>query len=140
MFRQPSETPCYPGAMDASTDRPPAPEAVARSLVPSGKIGFRGRDLDLDEPSRILDALFFEGERRRPYLARFVALIVFSSSIAAFGLINDSTAVIIGAMLIAPLMTPIVAAAAALVQTWTSRLLEALAIVGGGALLGIGVG
>lgn len=65
---------------------------------------------------------------------------MFSSSIAAFGLINDSTAVIIGAMLIAPLMTPIVAAAAALVQTWTSRLLEALAIVGGGALLGIGVG
>ncbi|MGI9643088.1 MAG: DUF389 domain-containing protein [Acidimicrobiia bacterium] len=112
----------------------------ARALVPTGKIGFRGRDLDLAERSRILDDLFFEGERRAPYLYRFAALMVLSASIAALGLMNDSTAVVIGAMLVAPLMTPIMAFAAALVQTWTNRQLETLAIVAVGAALGIAMG
>jgi len=124
--------------MNTNLDGPDA--AVARSLVPSGKIGFRGRNLDFDERSRILDALFFEGERRIPYLWQFIALMVFSSSIASLGLMNDSTAVVIGAMLVAPLMTPIMAAAAALVQTWTMRLIESVAIVAGGAALGVVLG
>ncbi len=34
-------------------------------------------------------------------------LVILSSSIATLGLINDSPAVIIGAMLVAPLMSPI---------------------------------
>mgnify|MGYP000614727083 CR=1 FL=1 len=39
--------------------------------------------------------------------ARFHVLIVFSCAIATLGLIADSTAVVIGAMLVAPLLTPI---------------------------------
>lgn len=39
---------------------------------------------------------------------RFYALLSTSSLIAAFGLILDSTAIIIGAMLVSPLMTPII--------------------------------
>jgi len=39
---------------------------------------------------------------------RFYALLATASLIAAFGLISDSTAVIIGAMLVSPLMTPII--------------------------------
>ena len=39
----------------------------------------------------------------------FFLLIVLSCTIATFGLITDSTAVIIGAMLVAPLMSPIMA-------------------------------
>jgi uncharacterized hydrophobic protein (TIGR00271 family) len=113
---------------------------VQWALVPKGRIGFRGRDLDLEERSRILDDLFFEGDRRVPYLRRFTALMMLSASVASLGLMNDSAAVVIGAMLIAPLMTPIMAFAAALVQTWTRRQLEALAIVAAGALLGIAMG
>lgn len=37
----------------------------------------------------------------------FFLLIILSSTIATFGLLSDSTAVIIGAMLVAPLMSPI---------------------------------
>ena len=37
----------------------------------------------------------------------FFLLVILSSSIATFGLITDSSAVIIGAMLVAPLMSPI---------------------------------
>lgn len=109
-------------------------------MIPSGEFGVRGRELSLEERARILDELFFEGDRRAPYLWRFVALILFSSSIAAFGLLNDSGAVVIGAMLVAPLMTPILGLAAATVQAWMARQVESLAIIGGGALLAVGVG
>ena len=46
----------------------------------------------------------------------FMALIALSTSIAALGLIQSSTAVVIGAMLVAPLMTPILGAGLALLQ------------------------
>jgi uncharacterized hydrophobic protein (TIGR00271 family) len=46
----------------------------------------------------------------------FVALISLSTVIAALGLLQDSAAVIIGAMLIAPLMTPILGVGLALAQ------------------------
>lgn len=40
-------------------------------------------------------------------LVKFFVLLIFSSAIATYGLIGDSVAVIIGAMIIAPLMLPI---------------------------------
>ncbi|MGI9667098.1 MAG: DUF389 domain-containing protein [Acidimicrobiia bacterium] len=116
-----------------------APGGTARSLIPKGKIGFRGAGMSLSERSRILDELFYEGSRLVPYLWRFYTLIIMSSAIAAFGLINNSTAVVIGAMLMAPLMTPIMAFAAALVQAWGRRQLASLGIVASGSALAIGV-
>ncbi|MEM7011372.1 MAG: DUF389 domain-containing protein [Verrucomicrobiota bacterium] len=46
----------------------------------------------------------------------FMALIALSTMIAALGLIQNSAAVVIGAMLVAPLMTPLLGAGLALVQ------------------------
>ena len=46
----------------------------------------------------------------------FIALICFSTALAALGLMLNSSAVIIGAMLVAPLMTPILGAALSLIQ------------------------
>lgn len=46
----------------------------------------------------------------------FVALICASTFLASFGLVQDSAAVIIGAMLVAPLMTPILGAGLSLAQ------------------------
>ncbi|MGW8325103.1 MAG: TIGR00341 family protein, partial [Desulfobacterales bacterium] len=51
---------------------------------------------------------------------RFYAMVAASTAIAAFGLIMNSTAVVIGAMLVAPLMTPIFGIALALVRGDTS--------------------
>lgn len=79
--------------------------------------------------------VFFEGDRQRPYLVRFVVLLFLSTVIAAYGVINDSTATVIGAMIIAPLMTPIMAEAAAIVMGDRNRALYSLAIVVGGVLL-----
>ena len=46
----------------------------------------------------------------------FIALIVLSTLIAALGLIQNSTAVVIGAMLVAPLMTPLLGSGLSLIQ------------------------
>ena len=46
----------------------------------------------------------------------FMALIALSTTIAGLGLLQDSAAVVIGAMLVAPLMTPLLGAGLALVQ------------------------
>jgi uncharacterized hydrophobic protein (TIGR00271 family) len=110
------------------------------SLAPIGRLGFRGRRATPEEQAQILDGYFHEGGRRVPYLQQFFVLMLLSAAIAGFGLANDSAAVVIGAMLVAPLMTPILAIAASIVQGWPRRMAESLAIVGGGALAAIGVG
>lgn len=46
----------------------------------------------------------------------FIALLMLSTAIAGLGLALNSTAVVIGAMLVAPLMTPIIGASLGLVQ------------------------
>lgn len=48
--------------------------------------------------------------------ADFIFMLTISTGIAALGLIQNSTAVVIGAMLVAPLMTPLVAVGMALAQ------------------------
>jgi uncharacterized hydrophobic protein (TIGR00271 family) len=73
----------------------------------------------------MLDELFSEGPELVPYLYRLTVLMGLASVIAALGLIADSPAVVIGAMLVAPLMTPLMAFAASLTMGWTGRQLEA---------------
>ena len=46
----------------------------------------------------------------------FITLIALSTAIAALGLIQNSAAVVIGAMLVAPLMTPMLGAGLGLLQ------------------------
>ncbi|MCA9283717.1 MAG: TIGR00341 family protein, partial [Phycisphaerales bacterium] len=55
-------------------------------------------------------------ERGGSLSANFMVMLVLSASIAALGLIQSSTAVVIGAMLVAPLMTPLLAIGMSLVQ------------------------
>lgn len=79
--------------------------------------------------------LFFEGARRRPYMVKFFVLLFLATVIAAFGVINDSTATVIGAMIVAPLMTPIMATAAALVMGDMERSIRSLVLVAAGMAL-----
>lgn len=83
--------------------------------------------------------LFFEGAQRRLQLERFIVLMVLSTIIATFGVLADSTATVIGAMLIAPLMTPIMAMAAALVMGDMQRVSASFAIVVTGVVLAVGL-
>jgi uncharacterized hydrophobic protein (TIGR00271 family) len=79
--------------------------------------------------------LFFEGDKRRVDLERFVVLLFLSTVIATFGVIGDSIATVIGAMIIAPLMRPIMATAAALVmgdmkRAWSCFLIVLASVAG----------
>ena len=126
--------------MSADDAQRNAPDDGPLSLAPIGRLGFRGRRATPQERAQILDGYFHEGRRRVPYLQQFFVLMALSATIAGFGLTNDSAAVVIGAMLVAPLMTPILAIAASIVQGWPRRTAESLAIVGAGALAAIAVG
>jgi uncharacterized hydrophobic protein (TIGR00271 family) len=93
-----------------------------------------------DDEHAALDELIPDGDEFGPYVRRFSALTMLSASIAAFGLLADSAAVVIGAMLVAPLMVPITAAAGATVLAQNRRLVRALLVIALGVFLAIAVG
>ena len=70
----------------------------------------------------------------------FTTLITLATAIAALGLVQDSAAVVIGAMLVAPLMTPILAGGLAVVQGNALLLRSALKAVALGFLSALAVG
>ncbi len=70
----------------------------------------------------------------------FLALISLSTLIAALGLVRNSAAVVIGAMLVAPLMTPLVAIGFSLIQGNEKLMRSALKSVLLGFTVAIGIG
>jgi len=82
-----------------------------------------------EERQQTLDELFPNDETLIPYLKRFATLIILSTMIASFGLIANSAAVVIGAMLVAPLMTPMLALAASLMYAQMRRFLGSLTVI-----------
>lgn len=83
--------------------------------------------------------LFFEGDRRRRQYEQFGVLLFLATVIATAGIIANSTATVIGAMIVAPLMTPIMATTAALTMGQVGRAVRSLALVGFGVLFVIGL-
>jgi uncharacterized hydrophobic protein (TIGR00271 family) len=98
-------------------------ETVRKTLL--GRLAHA--DLLPEERRRLMAALFYSGKKDR--LARFWILMFFSVVIASYGLIADSTAVVIGSMLLAPLMTPIMGFAASLVMVWGRRMGESSLLI-----------
>ena len=130
---------------ETAQDSAPAADEAPRQLTPIGSVTTWIHDAIKRVPSQdehdAVDELIPQGGPEFvEYVVRFSLLIVLSASIAAFGLLADSAAVVIGAMLVAPLMTPITAAAAATVTARNPRLWRALAVVAWGTVLAVAVG
>jgi uncharacterized hydrophobic protein (TIGR00271 family) len=70
--------------------------------------------MDVDV-ARIRDQVFFEGPERGRRLSRFWTLLLLAAVIASAGVVSNSTATVIGAMIVAPLMTPILGTVVAVV-------------------------
>lgn len=70
----------------------------------------------------------------------FFVLISLSTLIASLGLLQDSGAVVIGAMLVAPLMTPLLGAGLALVQGNRPLVLTSIWAISFGFLTALGIG
>ena len=94
----------------------------------------------MDDIQRMRDAVFFEGPDVLNRLSRFWILIVLASVIAAGGIAADSTATVIGAMIVAPLMTPILGTMLSVVLADRSNLIRSLLLVACGALTAIAIG
>jgi len=109
------------GAVDAS-----GVAQVAMRWLEHQRLGAAERD-DLAE------TLYFDGPRRGAKLSAFWVMMGLATAIASFAVIQDSTAVVIGAMLVAPLMTPIMGTAAAAVNGWPRRVASSLLLVAAAA-------
>lgn len=93
-----------------------------------------------DDRNQLYEKLFFEGEESSRRLSRFFALMGFATAIATFGIISDSTAVVIGAMLVAPLMTPLMGTSLSMTMGWPKRAYMSGGVALAGIVFAIGLG
>jgi len=100
--------------------------------VTAAEAGVTGADVD-----RMADRLFVETPGQR---SAFWVLLVLAAVIAGAGVVADSTATVIGAMIVAPLMTPIPGAAFALVLADARRVTTSTLLVVGGAVAVVAIG
>ena len=102
-----------------------------------GKIRQLVPQLEREERIELVEKL----ETNSHYNFDFCALISLSTLIAALGLADNSTAVVIGAMLVAPLMTPLVGIGFALIQGNLNLIRKArwAVLIGFANAFGIGV-
>ena len=94
----------------------------------------------MNDVQHMRDAVFFEGPDVRQRSSRFWILIVLASIIAAAGIAANSTATVIGAMIVAPLMTPILGTMLSVVLADRTNLIRSLLHVAGGAVVAISIG
>lgn len=100
----------------------------------------RDRPKSADDRQALYGTILYEGPNASKRVGRFFTLMGFASVIATGGVIGDSTAVVIGAMLIAPLMTPLMGMAISLVMGWPNRLLRSGLVALAGILFAIAIG
>ena len=100
------------------------------SVLHGGRVG--PADLEL-----LRDKLFYDRRDQRDALVKFGVLLGLSTVIAAGGVLGDSTATVIGAMIIAPMMTPIMASALSIVTGDAAHLARSALIVVVGACTSI---
>jgi uncharacterized hydrophobic protein (TIGR00271 family) len=108
-----------------------------RSLGRAVRTAVRGPARSLAE---VREVVYLDLGDRAARLSRFSILLVLSAVVASAGVLADSTATVIGAMIIAPLATPIQAIAIGIVAGEPRRLAFSLGVLLVGSLVTIGVG
>lgn len=100
-----------------------------------------GSSLSVADIDRMRERLYLTtgADRARKWSA-FWVLLVLAAIIASAGVVADSTATVIGAMIVAPLMTPILGTALALVLADRRELLHNLGLVLAGAAVVVLIG
>ena len=99
-----------------------------------------GGRVDSAEIARVREILLFEEPNLQARLVRFWALLVLASAIATFGLLADSVATVIGAMIVAPLMLPIMGLAFGISIADRKAIWSSLLVGVGGVITAIVVG
>jgi uncharacterized hydrophobic protein (TIGR00271 family) len=96
--------------------------------------------IELSDITRMREQLLFEGAARGRKLSAFWVLLVLAALIASAGIVADSTATVIGAMIVAPLMTPILGIVLSVAIGDGRNLAVSIALVATGALAVVVVG
>lgn len=109
-----------------------SPYEVVRAWLKAGEV-------TPEERAALVERVTFEGADRRTRLQRFATLLAISVVISTLAVLQDSTAVVIGAMLIAPLMTPIMGTAVSVISGRPGPALRSFAVVLGGVTGAIGL-
>ncbi len=91
-------------------------------------------------PVQMRESVFFDGPEAPARYSRFWMLLVLSAIIASAGVVADSTAAVIGAMIVAPLLGPIQGTMLATVLGDRSNLVRSLLLVVAGATVAIVIG
>lgn len=99
-----------------------------------------GGGVDDVEIQRVRDILLFEGPERGRRTSRFFMLLILAAAISTYGLLADSVATVIGAMIVAPLMLPIMGLAFGVSLGARAVILRSLLISILGILTAIAVG
>lgn len=100
-----------------------------------------GKDVTVEDIDRMRARLYVTtGSDRGRKWSAFWTLLVLAATIASAGVVADSTATVIGAMIVAPLMTPILGTALALVLADRRELLHNVGLVLAGAVVVIAIG
>lgn len=99
-----------------------------------------GGPVDKVEVERVRDLILYEGLELKDKLLKFFVLLILASGIATYGLLSDSVAVIIGAMIIAPLMLPIMGLAYSISAGDSTAMKNSLLLSLGGIVAAIFVG
>ena len=93
-------------------------------------------DNDLE---RMREQLLFAGPQAARKLSRYWVLLSLAAVIATAGIVADSTATVIGAMIVAPLMTPILGTVLSVVTGDRANLVRSLGLVAGGVVAVVGI-
>jgi uncharacterized hydrophobic protein (TIGR00271 family) len=96
--------------------------------------------LAMNDVDTMRDSVLFDGPNKARRISRFWILIILASIIASAGVVGDSTATVIGAMIVAPLMTPILGTMLSLVLADRANLIRSLLFVVGGAACAVAIG
>lgn len=91
-------------------------------------------------PDEIRDAVYLSQGDVAAKQSRFWLLLVLSAGIATAGVIGDSTATVIGAMIVAPLATPIQGVAAAIAYGEVRALIASASVLATSVAVVIGIG
>lgn len=91
-------------------------------------------------PLQMRESVFFDGPEASARYSRFWLLLVLSAIIASAGVVADSTAAVIGAMIVAPLLGPIQGTMLATVLGDRANLVRSLLLVVAGAAAAVAIG
>ncbi|MEG3615827.1 DUF389 domain-containing protein [Isoptericola haloaureus] len=117
--------------------RLPAPEGLYPSFTEILWTWVEHVDVGAAGRTKLADQLYLERPEMTAKQIAWWTMLVLSVCIATLAVLQDSTAVVIGAMLVAPLMTPILGLAAALVSGWAFRAVRSFALILAGTAVAV---